>query len=193
MINNLRENHPLTRTLHRYLNPMVSSVLRNKHLKLHCTLPKGHFGAPQTILMRRLPNITILLKIAPKIQVPCQCWKCCRADLLNWKLFLTAIATIDYADASILFFDLDKNELRLPHTIALHILVSCLGKNVHRTVLDEGEDTYIISYSWWKALGSPTLITSKIVLKEFDGHLLTPHGILTSFPIELGGKQKWLK
>ena len=32
------------------------------------------------------------------------------------------------------------------------------------------------------------LATSKTVLKAFDGHLFTPHGILITFPIELGGK-----
>ena len=55
-------------------------------------------------------------------------------------------------------------------------------------VLDEGVATYIMSYSCWQALGSPTLATSQTVLKEFDGHLFTPHGILTAFPIELGHK-----
>ena len=32
------------------------------------------------------------------------------------------------------------------------------------------------------------LTASQTVLKEFDGHLFTPHGILATFPIELGGK-----
>ena len=32
------------------------------------------------------------------------------------------------------------------------------------------------------------LVASQIVLKAFDGHFFTPHGILTTFPIELGGK-----
>ena len=32
------------------------------------------------------------------------------------------------------------------------------------------------------------LTTSKTILKEFDGHLLTPHGILVTFLIELWGK-----
>ena len=32
------------------------------------------------------------------------------------------------------------------------------------------------------------LTASQIVLKAFDGHLFTPHGILAVFPIELGGK-----
>ena len=45
-----------------------------------------------------------------------------------------------------------------------------------------------MSFSCWQALGSPTLTTSQIVLKAFDGHLFTPHGILEAFAIELGGK-----
>ena len=45
-----------------------------------------------------------------------------------------------------------------------------------------------MSYSCWQALGSPTLAASQTVLKAFDGHLFTPHGILVAFPIELGGK-----
>ena len=32
------------------------------------------------------------------------------------------------------------------------------------------------------------LATSQTVVKAFDGHLFTPHGILVAFPIELGGK-----
>lgn len=57
-------------------------------------------------------------------------------------------------------------------------------------VLDEGASTYIMSLSHWKDLGSPTLATFKTVLKAFDGHLFTPHRILTTFPIELGEKHK---
>ena len=101
---------------------------------------------------------------------------------------LNAIRAIDSIDASLLCFDRKNSEPRLPHTIALQISVGCLGKNVHRIVLDEGATTCILSYSCWQALGSPTLAASKIVLKAFDGHLFTPHGILTTFPIELGGK-----
>ena len=32
------------------------------------------------------------------------------------------------------------------------------------------------------------LTTSQTVLKAFDRHLFSPHGILVAFPIELGGK-----
>ena len=72
--------------------------------------------------------------------------------------------------------------------ISLQIFVCCLGKNVHHTVFDEGDATYIMSFSCWEALCSPTLTASKIVLKAFNGHLFTPHDILTTFPIKLGGK-----
>ena len=55
-------------------------------------------------------------------------------------------------------------------------------------MLDEGAATSIMSYSCWQALGSLMLAASETVLKAFDGHLFTPHGILIAFPIELGGK-----
>ena len=32
------------------------------------------------------------------------------------------------------------------------------------------------------------LAASQTILKAFDGHLFTPHGIIAAFPIELGGK-----
>lgn len=101
---------------------------------------------------------------------------------------LIAIGAIDYVDASLLFFDPENSEPHLPHTIALQISICFLGQNVHQMVLDEGEATCIMSYSCWQALGYPTLATSKTILKAFDGHLFTPHGILVAFPIELGGK-----
>jgi hypothetical protein len=104
------------------------------------------------------------------------------------KDLVQAIGVVDFADASLLYFDPKNSESCLPHNIALQISVGCLGKNVHRTVLDEGASTYIMSYSCWKALGSPTLAALQTVLKAFDGHLFTPHGILAAFPIEFGGK-----
>ena len=101
---------------------------------------------------------------------------------------LNAIGAIDSADASLLCFDLENSEPCLPHTIALHISVGCLEKIVHRTVLDEDAATCTRSYSCYQGLGSLTLVASQTILKAFDGHLFTPHGILAAFPIKLGGK-----
>ena len=111
----------------------------------------------------------------------------------QWKALLNAIGAIDSIDTSLLFFYTKDSEPRLPHTIVIHIFVCYMGKNFNRTVLDEGTTTYIMCYSCWKALGSPMLATSKTVLKAFDGHLFTPHGILVAFPVELGGKRYLLK
>jgi hypothetical protein len=63
-----------------------------------------------------------------------------------------------------------------------------MGKNIFRTVFDEGTSTCIMSISCWKALTSPKIDTSATLLKEFYGHMFQPHGIITALPIELGGK-----
>ena len=68
------------------------------------------------------------------------------------------------------------------------LTIGYLSKNICRTVLDEGVTTCIMSLSCWQALDSPTLVSSPTVLKEFDGHIFKPHGILTTLPVEIGGK-----
>jgi hypothetical protein len=40
----------------------------------------------------------------------------------------------------------------------------------------------------WKAIGQPTLSPSPTLLIAFDGHSFRPHGIIPSFPVQLGGK-----
>jgi hypothetical protein len=104
------------------------------------------------------------------------------------KALLQAIGAVNSADTSLLSFDHEHSEPRLPHSITLQISMGCLRKQVHRTMLDEGAATCIMSFTCWQALGSPTLATSQTILKALDGHLFSPHGILSAFPIELGGK-----
>jgi hypothetical protein len=40
----------------------------------------------------------------------------------------------------------------------------------------------------WKDIVSPQLITSKTILKYFDGHFFKPHEIIPSLPVELAKK-----
>ena len=127
--------------------------------------------------------------------MPCLPYKCYRAALLKGKLYpsqrkalLQAIGAVDSIDASLLCFDLENSEPHLPHSIVLHISMGCLGKQVHQMVLDEGATTCSMSFTCWQALGSPMLTASQTILKTFDGHVFSPHGILSAFPIELGGK-----
>ena len=55
-------------------------------------------------------------------------------------------------------------------------------------VIDEGDDTSVMSLSCWKGLGSPTLSQTANMLTTFDGRLFQPHGILPSLEVQLGGK-----
>ena len=63
------------------------------------------------------------------------------------KALLQAIGAVNSADASLLSFDPDHSEPCLPHSITLQISMGCLGKQVHRTVLDEGAATCIMSFT----------------------------------------------
>ena len=62
------------------------------------------------------------------------------------------------------------------------------GKKIHRTLVDEGASTCVMSLSCWIAIGSPEINRSPTILKSFDGRNLKPYGILSSCPVELGGK-----
>lgn len=46
----------------------------------------------------------------------------------------------------------------------------------------------VMYVSYWKALGSLALTTSKTNLQAFYGHKFVPKGVLQNFSIELGGK-----
>jgi hypothetical protein len=61
-------------------------------------------------------------------------------------------------------------------------------QNIFRTVVDEGDSTCVISLACWKAIGQPVLSPSSTLLTDFDGRSFRPHGIIPSFPVQLGGK-----
>ena len=62
------------------------------------------------------------------------------------------------------------------------------GKNIHCVVLDEGNSTWVMSLSYWRAIGSPELHQSPTTLKAFDGHGFQPYKLLKYFIVELKGK-----
>jgi hypothetical protein len=67
------------------------------------------------------------------------------------------------------------------------------GKKNFRTIVDEGALTFIMSISCWTSIGSPKLDTPATILKEFDGHMFQPHGIITALPIDLGRKTVYVE
>jgi hypothetical protein len=89
---------------------------------------------------------------------------------------------------------LDTTDLkpRLPYHVVFQIVVAhpmkTFTRNIFRTVVDEGTSTCIISLACWKAIVQPTLSPSPTLLTAFDGHSFQPHGIVMSFPVQLGGK-----
>ena len=63
-----------------------------------------------------------------------------------------------------------------------------MGKNVLRTIFDEGTSTCMMYISCWRDLSAPSLMTSSTILKAFDGHTFHPHGIISALPINLKDK-----
>jgi hypothetical protein len=88
---------------------------------------------------------------------------------------LLAIGAMDHEESKLITFNLDYFKERVSHHLAFQIQVLAGGKNIHRTVLDEGASNCVMSLPCWRALGSPTLIPSPTTLKAFDGHGFQPY------------------
>ena len=85
------------------------------------------------------------------------------------KTLLAALGAIEPVNSNHLMFSLENFKTRLSHQLAFQINTSICGKNIHRTILDEGASTYIMSLSCWRAIGSPEVRQSPTTLKAFDG------------------------
>jgi hypothetical protein len=105
-----------------------------------------------------------------------------RRDLLK------AIGGIDPTDLNLIVFNLDDHIPRLPPQLAFQIQVVVVDKSICRTVVDEGASTCIMSFSCWKAIGSPPLTESQNTLRAFNGSSFKPYGVLPSLPVTLEGK-----
>jgi hypothetical protein len=89
---------------------------------------------------------------------------------------------------------LDTTDLKphMPYHVAFQIVAAhptkTFTRNIFRTVVDEGASTCVMSLACWKAIGQPALSPSPTLLTAFDGRSFRPHGIIPSFPVQLGGK-----
>jgi hypothetical protein len=104
------------------------------------------------------------------------------------KALLKDIGGIEPTDMNLIVFDLDDHIPRLPPHLAFQIQVVVSDKNICRTVIDEGASTCVMSFAYWKAIGSPPLNESQNTLKAFNGSGFKPYGVLPSLPITLEGK-----
>jgi len=82
---------------------------------------------------------------------------------------LSVIGGIDPTNSNLVSFNHKGYDPQLPAQLAFLIQVKALNKIVHRTIIDEGASTCIISMSCLKNLGSPPLSGSSTMLKSFDG------------------------
>ena len=101
---------------------------------------------------------------------------------------LSSTRAIDPLDATLITLDLDKSTCRIPSKFSFQIKVTSHGKNFFQTIVDEGASTCFVSFKFWQALGSPTLVQSHTVWKSFDGHPFSPNKIIVAYPIEWGGQ-----
>jgi hypothetical protein len=95
---------------------------------------------------------------------------------------------MDLEESNLITFNIDYFKERISHHLAFQIQFLVGGKNIHRTILDEGASTCITSLPCWRALGSLKLTPSPTTLKAFDGHGFHPHGLLQYFAMTLKGK-----
>jgi hypothetical protein len=104
------------------------------------------------------------------------------------RALLKEIGGIDRTDLNLIVFNLDDHIPRLPPQLSFQIQVVVADKSICQTVVDEGASTCIMSFSCWKAIGSPPLTKSKNTLRAFNGSGFKTYGVLPSLPVTLEGK-----
>jgi hypothetical protein len=77
---------------------------------------------------------------------------------------------------------------RLPSYIPFQITVQVFGRDITKTLIDEGSSVSILSSIAWQALGCPPLAPVTQNLLAFNRRTSQPLGTLPQFPITLEGK-----
>jgi hypothetical protein len=77
---------------------------------------------------------------------------------------------------------------RLPSYIPFQITVQVCGRDVTKTLIDEGSSVSIFSSITWQALGCPPLAPVTQNLLAFNRRTSQPLGTLPQFPVTLGRK-----
>jgi hypothetical protein len=113
------------------------------------------------------------------------------------KALLTTLGSTETCNLGTIMLDATNLKPCLPYHVAFQIVVSYPMKNftlnIFCMVVDEGASTCIMSLACWKAIGQPILSPSPTLLTTFEGCLFQPHGIIPSFPVQLGEKTVCVK
>jgi hypothetical protein len=85
------------------------------------------------------------------------------------RILLTTLGVVDPESSNQIMFNLDNYASRLSHQLAFQVDVVFHNQKIHRTILDEGASTCVMSLACWKGLKSPSLNKSPMMLRAFDG------------------------
>jgi hypothetical protein len=73
---------------------------------------------------------------------------------------LSALGALDPCGSKVINFDVMDVKPRLPYHVAFQIHVDYSKYTIKHTVIDEGTATCVMSLTYWKSIGSPTLSQS---------------------------------
>jgi hypothetical protein len=140
--------------------PLFDSILRPPK----STIQKSTFNPSS----RAAQNYNIIEDLA---QAPCamSALEVLQHCPIQRRMPLAAIGDFDPESPNSLKFNPDDHQSRLSHQIAFQVDVVVHNQQIHRTILDEGASTCVMSLACWKGLKSPTLNKSPTMLCAFDG------------------------
>jgi hypothetical protein len=108
------------------------------------------------------------------------------------KDLLTTLGSTETCNPGTIMLDTTDLKPLLPYHVAFQIVVAyptkTFNRNIFCTVVDEGALTCVMLLACWKAIGQPVLSPSPTLLTAFNDCSFRPHGIIPSFPVQLGGK-----
>jgi hypothetical protein len=155
-------------------------------------IPKGAFKkASHNPNARAAQNYSMVEDLS---QTPCamSTLEVLQSFLAQRKYLLTALGSTKTCNLGTIMLDTTDLKPRLPYHVAFQTVVAhpttTFTHNIFCTLVNEGASTCAMSLACWKAIGQPALSPSPTLLTAFDGRSFRPHGIIPSFPVQLGGK-----
>jgi hypothetical protein len=155
-------------------------------------IPKGAFKrASHNPNARAAQNYSVVEDLS---QTPCamsalEVLQSCPAQR---KTLLTALDSMETCNLGTIMLDTTDLKPRFPYHVSFQIVVAhpmkTFTRNIFCTMVDEGASICVMSLACWKSIGQPELSPSPTLLTAFDGHSFRPHGIIPSFPVQLGGR-----
>jgi hypothetical protein len=150
---------PPSRPLH-IEKPMFDSILHPPKSTIHKPTfnPSSHATQNYNIVedLAQAPCSMFALEVLQ--HCPSQC-----------RILLVSIGDVDLESSNHIMFNLENYASRLSHQLAFPVDVVFHNQQIHRTILDEGASTCVMSLACWKGLKSFALNKYPMMLHTFDG------------------------